>query len=204
MGQTPDELRRDIDGTREHLGDTLGAIEERVSPRAIVERRRSAIVERWTSAKEAVMGRADHVTATASGAVHDATSTASGAVHDAPHMAVDRTQGNPWAAGIIAFGAGLLAATLVPITRTEQEQADKVIDKAQPLTEEAKRIAGEVASEMKDEGRSHVEALKGDATDAAAAVSDTARSAGEDTRDAGRTAAQDVRETTAGGATGPT
>lgn len=198
MGQTPDELRRDIDDTREHLGDTLGAIEDRVSPRAIVERRRSAMAERWTSTKEAVMGRADQVTSTASGAAHNVTTTASGAVHDAPQMASERMQGNPWAAGIIAFGAGLLAATLLPVTRTEEEQADKVMEKAKPLIEEAKGVASDIASDMKDEGLSHVDALKSDAADAAAAVGDTARSAGEDTRDAGRSAVQDVRQTTAG------
>jgi len=203
MGQTPDELRRDIDDTRERLGDTLGAIEDRVSPRAIVERRRSAMADRWTSTKEAVMGRADQVTSTTSEAAHNVTATASGAMHDAPRMATDRVQGNPWAAGIIAFGAGLLAATLLPVTRTEEEQADKVMDKAKPLIDEAKGVASNIASDMKDESRSHVDALKADATDAAAAVSDTARSAGDDTRDAGRSAVQDVRQTTTG-ATGTT
>jgi hypothetical protein len=198
MGQTPDELRRDIDDTREHLGDTLGAIEDRVSPRAIVERRRSAMAERWTSTKEAVMGRADQITSTTSETAHNVTATASEAMHDAPHMATDRVQGNPWAAGIIAFGAGLLAATLLPVTRTEEERSDKVMDKAKPLIDEAKGAASDIASDMKDESRSHVDALKADAADAAAAVSDTARSAGEDTRDAGRSAVQDVRQTTTG------
>jgi len=115
MGPTPDQLRRDIEGTRDHLGDTIGAIEDRVSPRAIMDRRRSAMTERWTAAREAVMGKADNATSGAGSAVH----SAAGAMQEAPHRAADlatsSTQGNPWAAGLIAFGGGLLAATLLPL-----------------------------------------------------------------------------------------
>ena len=53
MGQTPDQLRRDIETTRDHLGDTLGAIEDHVSPRAMMDRRRSAMADRWRSARDA-------------------------------------------------------------------------------------------------------------------------------------------------------
>jgi len=194
MGQTPDQLRRDIEDTRDHLGDTLGAIEDRVSPRAIVDRRRSAMAERWRSMQEAVMGRADDMTSSASETAHGMASNASDAVREAPQMVAERAQGNPWAAGLIAFGAGLLAASLFPATRVEQEQAERVVDGAKPLAEEAKRVAGDVASEVGEQGRGHVEALKEDATQAAEAVRDTARSAADEARDAGRAAAQDVRQ----------
>ena len=124
MGQTPDQLRRDIEDTRDHLGDTLGAIEDRMSPRAIVDRRRSAMAERWRSMREAVMGRADDLTSSASETAHGMASNASDVMRQAPQMVAERAQGNPWAAGLIAFGAGLLAASLFPATRVEQEQAE--------------------------------------------------------------------------------
>jgi len=194
VGQTPDELRRDIESTREHLGDTLGAIEDRVSPRAIMERRRSAMSDRWRSVREAVMGRADEFSSSTNGAVHGAAITASDTVREAPHMVAQQTQGNPWAAGFIAFGAGLLAAQLMPTTRVEQEQAGRVIEEAKPLAEEAKQMAGEIGSDVAQQGRERVEALKGDVADAAGALRDTGRSATDDTREAGRAAAQDVRQ----------
>ena len=85
MGQTPDQLRRDIEDTRDHLGDTLGAIEDRVSPRAIMDRRRSAMADRWRSMREAVMGRADDLTSSASETAHGMASNASDACVEAPH-----------------------------------------------------------------------------------------------------------------------
>ena len=207
MGPTPDELRRDIEGTRDHLGDTLGAIEDRMSPRAMVQRRRSAMAERWASVKDAVMGRADDFTSSASGSAHgmasSASDMASGAskLFGAPPDGGRARGGNPWAAGLIAFGGGLLAATLLPVTRTEQQQAQAVVDKAQPLVDEAKQIAGEVGSEMTGEARGHLESLKGDASEAASAVRDTAQSATEDTRQAGRGAAEHVRQGSEGAPT---
>lgn len=192
MGQTPDQLRRDIENTREHLGDTLGAIEDHVSPRAIMERRRSAMADRWSSMRDAVMGRADDLASSASGTVQGVAGNATDTVRDAPQLVAQGTQGSPWAAGVIAFGAGLLAAQLLPVTRTERQQADRILDEARPLTDEVKQIAADVGADLRDEGRERVEELKGDVTDAAGAVRDTARSAADDTRDAGQAAARDV------------
>ena len=38
-------------------------------------------------------------------------------VRGAPQAVAQQTQGNPLAAGIIAFGVGMLAATLIPVDR---------------------------------------------------------------------------------------
>src|SRR3712207_5616021 len=101
------------------------AIEEHVSPRAMVQRRRSAMAERWTSMREAVMGKAHDVTSTASGAAH----TAGGAPSAAVHTAQQQAQGNPLAAGLIAFGAGLLAATILPTSETEEQAASRLAER---------------------------------------------------------------------------
>ena len=194
MGQTSDELRRDIESTRDHLGDTLGAIEDHVSPRAIMERRRSVMADRWRSVREAVMGRTDDLTSSASDAAQSVAASASSTVREAPHVMAQQTQGNPWAAGFIAFGAGLLAAQLLPASRAEQEQASRVLEEAKPLADEAKQVASEIGSDLSQQGRERAVGLKDDVADAASAVRDTARSATEETKDAGRAAAQDVRE----------
>ena len=56
MGQSPEELRQDIDRTREDLGDTLEAIGDRVSPGRIVERRTRRVRGALSSVRESVMG----------------------------------------------------------------------------------------------------------------------------------------------------
>lgn len=187
MGEA-EQLRSEIEGTRDHLGATMVAIEEHVSPRAMVQRRRSAMAERWSAMREAVMGKA-----------HDVSSTAAGAAHEAPSAAVQQAQGNPLVAGLVAFGAGLLAATVLPTSRTEEQAATKLAERAQPLAEEAKQVAGEVASSVREEGAQHAEQLRQEASQAAGEVAGTARSAGEDTRQAGADAARDVREQTRSG-----
>ena len=66
------------------------------------------------------MGAADHT----AGNVHSATGTAGAhlgdagaAIGDAPAQVKTKTQGNPLAAGLIAFGAGLLVSSLIPASR---------------------------------------------------------------------------------------
>ena len=66
------------------------------------------------------MGAADHT----AGNVHSATGTAGAhlsdagaAIGDAPAQVKTKTQGNPLAAGLIAFGAGLLVSSLIPASQ---------------------------------------------------------------------------------------
>jgi hypothetical protein len=58
MGKSTQELRGDIEHTREDLGETLDAIGERVSPGRIVQRRKARVRHAFSSARESVMGRA--------------------------------------------------------------------------------------------------------------------------------------------------
>ena len=53
----------------------------------------------------------------------DAVGHAGEAVADAPRKVASATQGNPVAVGLIAFGVGLLAASLIPASRPEQRAA---------------------------------------------------------------------------------
>jgi len=44
MGQNADELRRNIETTRENLGETVEAIGDRVSPGRMIERRKNRVM----------------------------------------------------------------------------------------------------------------------------------------------------------------
>ncbi|MFB0840543.1 hypothetical protein ACETK3_21425, partial [Arthrobacter sp. E44] len=72
--------------------------------------------------------------------LHQATDTVSAKLSDAGHTvsaAPDqvkaKTAGNPLAAGLIAFGAGLLVSSLIPPSQKEREAADQLKTAAQPL-----------------------------------------------------------------------
>jgi len=102
-----------------------------------------------------------------------------------------KAQGSPIAAGLIAFGAGLLVSSLLPASRVEQQAAEKVKDTAQPMVENLTETAKEVAGNLKDPAQQAIEEVKSTATDAAATVKDEATSAVDDVK----TQAQDSKNT---------
>ena len=70
MGQSTEELNSQIEDTRQRMASDLDTLQDRVSPSAIVERRKQAVKGRFASAKDKVMGTAhsakDSVTSSAS------------------------------------------------------------------------------------------------------------------------------------------
>ncbi len=189
-----EDLRRQLDEQRAGLGQDLVAIGDRVSPKRMAERRTAAVKEKVGGLRDAVMGAKDTVADKASGvggqvsgaggAVADTASAAAGQLRQAPDMAKTQAQGNPVAAGVIAFGAGLLASTLIPTTRREQQLVD---DKVQPQLKEAASHLGEVAQEA-------AEAVKPDVADAAAQVKDEAQQAVTTVKDEASSKAGEVAD----------
>src|SRR6476620_7792570 len=117
----PDVIRRQIEDTRRELSYDVDALNEKVNPARVVDRRVTAAKGRLTSVKEKVMGSAHDTTSSAQGMASDAAGTvqdaalgAVGAVQQAPDAVVRQTQGNPLAAGLIAFGVGWLVSSLLP------------------------------------------------------------------------------------------
>ena len=75
----------------------------------------------------------------AASSVGNAASSVAGTVRDVPHLVEQKTEGAPLAAGLVAFGIGFLASSLLPTSRTEEQAAAKL----QPALESA---AGELGS----------------------------------------------------------
>jgi hypothetical protein len=189
VGTSAEELRRDIETTRSDLGETLDAIGDRVSPGRMMERRKNRVVSSVQSVRDRVMGTA----ADTGQAVGDAAGGAVETLKGTPDTVRHQTQGNPLAAGAIAFGFGVLLASVFPATQKEKQAADQLIDKAEPLKQELKQTGQEVAEHMKEPAREAVESVKETATQGAQAVGDTARSATVTTTQAARDAADTVR-----------
>ena len=113
------------------------------------------------------------------------------AVSDAPGAVARKAQGSPIAAGLIAFGAGLLVSSLLPASRVEQQAAEKIKDTAQPMVDDLTDTAKEIAGNLKEPAQQAMEEVKSTATDAAATVKDDATSAVDDVK----TQAQDSKDT---------
>ncbi len=192
MGATEDGLRRDAEMQRARMGDTLDAIGDRLSPERIVERRKAAFGQRMRSVKESVMGSPgyrepinERLRAQASGAMQSASDTlhnATDQVQRAPEALAEQARGNPFAAGLIAFGAGLLLATAFPSSRTEQ----RLMGEAKPQLQQA-------AGQLKEAGRDVAEDAKTHAQDAVAEVKAAGGEAGANVRDQAQQSAQHVK-----------
>ena len=118
----PDQIRREIEATRAELSNDVNALSDKVSPEKIVERQKKKISGAARSVKESIMGSADSASSTAQGAVSavgDKVSAVGDAVSDAPSAVKSKTRGNPLAAGLIAFGAGMLVSSLFPASEKE-------------------------------------------------------------------------------------
>ena len=189
MGQSAEELRREIEYTRADLGETLDAIGDRVSPGRMIERRKNRVVNGWTSVRDRVMGTASDAGRT----VGDTASSAVDTIKDAPDTVVQQTQGNPLVAGGIAFGVGVLLASVFPATSKEQEVAEQLKDKVQPLAEDLKQTGQQMAAHMKEPAREAVESVKEAATEGQQAVAGTAKDAAQTTGQAAREGTETIR-----------
>ncbi|GIH78391.1 DUF3618 domain-containing protein [Planobispora longispora] len=220
MGAEPDEIRAEINATRAELAADVDRLAERTSPRRIAQRRTARMRQKMYAVRERVMGTPTHaahrVREQAGQAAHSVRESASGAadtvkhgaqqaaetvkhgahqatevVKETPEQVMRSTQGNPLAAGMIAFGAGLLAATLLPRTEAEnraaeqlKEQAGDMVEpvkaalqeSAQNLGQEAKGIAQEAAQQVKESATEAARTTGGQAREQAQQVTDQTRS----------------------------
>lgn len=134
-----------------------------------------------------------NATSTAGGAVQQAASTAGSALQQAPQVARQQAQGNPLAAGLIAFGAGWLVSSLLPATAREQRLAEQGRDRARELAPVAGQVAGEVRENLRGPAQEAVESVKSTAAEGGQTVAEEAKSAGGQVRDRAQGAAGTVR-----------
>jgi hypothetical protein len=196
-----DRVRADIERVREDLGGTLDQLTDRASPRAMVQRRTARVGARFRSVRNSVMGSAQSAGSAAGGSAHriadqagSAASTVADQARHAPDFVERETRGNPLAAGIIAFGAGLLVSTLLPPTEAERQAAGALQDKLEPVKERALEMGRELTSDMQDAAREGMEHVKETASDAAQQVKQDAQSAGEQVKEQAQQGASQVRD----------
>jgi gas vesicle protein len=178
MGQSTEELKRDIEHTRADMSGTLDAIEDRVSPSRMIQRRKNRVAESVHTLRDRVMGTASDMEHGVAAAAGDVTDT----IKDAPHAVARRTEGAPMVAGAITFGLGFLVAVAFPATDAEREASTKIADKLEPAKQELMDSAKEVAENLKEPAKQAAQEVKDAASESANAVSSTAREGLEDTK----------------------
>ena len=205
MTSDPDQIRGNIEQTQQNLSADVDALTDKVSPPRIVERRVQQTRSAMTSMKDRIMGSTTEqasslggtVSSSASSAmdtvssardtVADKASSAADMAGSAPDLARQRTRGNPLAAGLIAFGAGWLVASLLPATEPEQQAASQVKDlateKGRPVAQQLSQAGQEAAQELRDSAQQRAQSVKETATDAASTVRDEAQSHASDVAD---------------------
>jgi hypothetical protein len=196
--KSPEQIRRDIDRTRAELSGDVQTLTEKVNPGRAMGRQVQRTRNAMTRAKERVMGSdtgpgsrsGGGMLASAKETVSDTASSVADVASSAPDVARQQTQGNPIAAGLIAFGAGWLVSSLLPASKPEQQLATQAKDKAgelaQPVMQEAKQAGQEMAENMKEPAMDAVGHVRSTAQDAAGTVTDQAKQSASDVRDEAR------------------
>jgi len=197
----PDRLRREIEGTQRNLGSDVDALAEKVTPSRIVHRRVHRARGLAQNLKERVMGSTssgvqaatdrmhqatDSASSTASAAAStaaDAASTVAEQVQDAPRMVRRQTEGNPLAAGLIAFGAGWLVSSLIPASRQEKELAGQVKESAQEMAGQMGSVAQDMTENLREPAQEAAQAMKSTTSDAAATVAEETKSAAQEVKE---------------------
>jgi len=180
---SPDEIQNEIEQTRASLSGNVDRLSEKVAPGKVLGRRVDNVKSGAASLKDRVMGSSETGGGMrgAGSAVSNTVSDVGSAAQDAPAAARRHTQGNPLAAGMIAFGVGWLLSSLAPASDAEKQ-----------LASAAENAAKEHAEPLKQAGQSLIEDMKEPVQESVAQVKDTATQAAQDTADHAKSAAGDV------------
>jgi gas vesicle protein len=200
---------RDIEATRASLSRDIDELTDKVSPARVVDRRKQAAKGKIGGLRDKLLGAApdldtvrSHVPGVgggsssgtsgpgigerASGVAGSVSDSVSGTASGAVDTLGSRAQGNPLAAGLVAFGAGMLISALIPASEKEAQVAHQAVEAAkehgQPLIDEAKSVGQQMGSELKDS-----------ATESAQQVKATAQDSVEHVKAEGQSSAQTVK-----------
>ena len=192
MGQNAEELTTtpaDIEATRTSLTRDIDELTDKVSPSRVLDRRKAAAKGRMGSLRDKVMGSATNVGSSLSGTASSATESISDTATGAFNGLESRAQGNPLAAGVVAFGAGMLISALIPASEKEAQAAQKLTqvakDQGQPLIDEAKSVGQDMASDLKESAADTAQQVQATAQDSVETVKQEGQSSAQ-TPTAGR------------------
>jgi gas vesicle protein len=158
MGQDPSTIRKDIEQTRERMGDTVDALAYKTDVGA---RTRDAVTGRVDAVKEKLGVAGDHV----SGAADALPST--GDVKAQGRKAKGLAQENPLGLAVGAVAVGFVAGLLIPNTKVENDTMAPMAGELRERAEDAVHVAAEHGKEAAQDVAGAVQQAAGDVADAA-------------------------------------
>ena len=184
MGETPDDIRNEIEDTRARMTETAEALGYKadVKSRAkeSIAEKKDSIVGTISSGKDSIVGAADSVVSRVGGIVPDTGDMKQGAAR------VGVTRENPLGLALAGAAAGFVIGTLLPKTNAENRTlgplSDQVTDKAKEAAQESlergKNVAQEAlsaaADTVQDRGQEEVQAMQSSLQEKAQEVGRTA------------------------------
>lgn len=170
MGETPNDIRDEIEETRSRMGETVEAIGYKADVKSRVKdsvaEKKSAVLGSVGEGKDAIVGKADSLVSRIGGIVPDGDQMKDGAAK------VGVSKENPLGLALAGAAVGFVVGTLLPKTHVEDEKlgeaSDQMIEKAKDVGEEAlergKSVAGDAVhaatESAQQRGRTEAEGLK--------------------------------------------
>jgi uncharacterized protein DUF3618 len=162
MGETPDDIREEIEETRARMGETVEAIGYKTDVKSRVKEsaaaKKTAVLGAIGESKDTVVGKADSLVARVGGIVPDGEQVKSGVAK------TGISKENPLGLALAGAAVGFVVGTLLPKTDVEDAKLGEVSDE---MTEKAKEV-----------GQEAIERGKNVAEDALQAATDTAQTRG--------------------------
>jgi ElaB/YqjD/DUF883 family membrane-anchored ribosome-binding protein len=112
--------------------------------------------------------------------------SATDTAQQAAHTVEERIEGNPMAAGVIAFGAGLLVAALIPETQTEHQLTQQIEQPLEAIAQQAQEAGSHIAEEMKEPAKEAAQQVKQTATEQAQGAAQHAQETAKGTTQSSR------------------
>jgi hypothetical protein len=202
----PDEIRADIERTRAALSDNVDDLAESVKPKNVAGRQVGKVKEAASNLKDRVMGSEDddysgsavgtvgEKASSAKDTVGEKASDAREAVRQAPSRMKRRAQGNPLAAGMIAFGLGMLVSSLIPSTEKEREAVSQLQENLEPVKEKASEVAQDMAENLRQPAQEAAESVKTTAQEGVESVKQEGQSAAADVKDQAQASKETVQQ----------
>jgi Protein of unknown function (DUF3618) len=179
----PQAIRRDIEETRERMGDTVDALAYKAD---VKTRAKESVSDKVDSVKEKITGAKDSVTG-AKDSVADSTPSGQD-VKQGAKKAVGIAQSNPLGLALGSVAVGVVAGLLLPSTKVEDEKLgpvadqvkEKVAETGQQALDHGKQVAADVADSAKEtakeSGQQHAQEVASDARQGAQETAQQARS----------------------------
>jgi hypothetical protein len=211
----PDEIRADIERTRAALSNDVDELAETVKPKNVAQRQVDKVKEAASNVKERVMGSDDDYSGSTVGtgasgasakdavadkayaardAVSERASEARGAASRAPMAVKQKAQGNPLAAGVIAFGLGMLVSSLIPSTEKERQVVSQLQENLEPVKEKASEVARDLGESLKPAAQEAAQSVRMAATEGAANVKQEGAAAAAEVKDQAQAAQETVQQ----------